>query len=45
MTMSFSDQSGRDHMTKHDGQEDSLDKLEDYPASLLEAEATVVPGG
>jgi uncharacterized protein YndB with AHSA1/START domain len=34
MTLTFSDQAGRDHMTKHDGQEDSLDKLEDYLRSL-----------
>jgi len=45
MTLAFRDQAGRDHMVKHDGQEDSLDKLEDYLSSLLEAEATVVPGG
>ncbi len=38
MTLAFRDQAGRDHMTKHDGQEDSLDKLEDYLRSLLEQE-------
>ena len=38
MTLAFRDQAGRDHMTKHDGQEDSLDKLEDYLRSLLELE-------
>jgi hypothetical protein len=27
-------------MTKHDGQEDSFDKLEDYLRSLLEQEGT-----
>ncbi|HST15124.1 MAG TPA: SRPBCC domain-containing protein [Gaiellaceae bacterium] len=37
MTMVFHDQAGRAHMTKHDGQEDSLDKLEDYLESLLTA--------
>jgi len=34
--LAFSDQAGRDHMSKHDGQEDSFDKLEDYLRSLLE---------
>ena len=34
MMLAFRDQAGRDHMTKHDGQEDSLDKLEDYLRSL-----------
>jgi len=36
MTLEFRDQAGRDHMTTHDGQEDSYDKLEDYLTSLLE---------
>ena len=36
MKLAFRDQAGRDHMTKYDGQEDSLDKLEDYLRSLLE---------
>jgi uncharacterized protein YndB with AHSA1/START domain len=36
--MAFTDQAGRDHMTRHDGQEDSFDKLEDYLRSLLEQE-------
>ena len=36
MTLVFRDQAGRDHMTKHDGQEDSFDKLEDYLRSLVE---------
>jgi uncharacterized protein YndB with AHSA1/START domain len=40
MTMTFRDQAGRDHMTRHDGQEDSYDKLEDYLASLLVGGAT-----
>ena len=30
----FRDQAGRDHMTKHDGQEDSFNKLDDYLRSL-----------
>jgi uncharacterized protein YndB with AHSA1/START domain len=33
--LAFRDQAGRDHMDKHDGQEDSFDKLEDYLRSLL----------
>jgi uncharacterized protein YndB with AHSA1/START domain len=37
MLLAFRDQAGRDHMTKHDGQEDSYDKLEDYLRSLLES--------
>jgi uncharacterized protein YndB with AHSA1/START domain len=35
-TLAFRDQAGRAHMTRHDGQEDSFDKLEDYLRSLLE---------
>jgi uncharacterized protein YndB with AHSA1/START domain len=35
MTLAFRDQAGRDHMTRHDGQEDSFDKLEDYLNRLL----------
>ena len=35
-TLAFRDAAGRAHMTRSDGQEDSLDKLEDYLASLLE---------
>ena len=38
--MAFRDQAGRDHMTKHDGQESSFDKLEDYLTSLLGKETT-----
>jgi uncharacterized protein YndB with AHSA1/START domain len=41
MMLVFRDQAGRDHMTKHDGQEDSFDKLEDYLASLLDQKETV----
>jgi uncharacterized protein YndB with AHSA1/START domain len=37
MLLAFRDQAGRDHMTRHDGEEDSLDKLEDYLTSLLAA--------
>jgi len=40
MKLAFSDQAGRDHMTKTDCQEDSFNKLEDYLRSLLEQEAT-----
>jgi uncharacterized protein YndB with AHSA1/START domain len=36
LLLAFRDQAGRDHMTKHDGQEDSYDKLEDYLRSLLD---------
>jgi uncharacterized protein YndB with AHSA1/START domain len=35
MRLAFRDQAGRDHMTRHDGQEDSFDKLEDYLSRLL----------
>jgi uncharacterized protein YndB with AHSA1/START domain len=38
MLLAFRDQGGRDHMAKHDGQEDSYDKLEDYLRSLLDAD-------
>jgi uncharacterized protein YndB with AHSA1/START domain len=34
-TMAFRDPAGRAHMSTHDGQEDSYDKLEDYLRSLL----------
>ena len=37
--LAFRDQAGRDHMTRHDGQEDSFNKLEDYLRSLLDQEA------
>jgi hypothetical protein len=40
VTMVFGDKAGRDHMTKHDGQESSFDKLEDYLMSLLGKEET-----
>jgi uncharacterized protein YndB with AHSA1/START domain len=35
VTMVFGDQAGRAHMTRHDGQEDSFDKLEDYLRGLI----------
>jgi uncharacterized protein YndB with AHSA1/START domain len=35
--LAFRDEAGRAHMTRTDGQEDSLDKLEDYLRSLVEA--------
>ena len=41
MRLAFSDRAGRDHMTKHDGQEDSFDKLEDYLRSLLDLDRTI----
>lgn len=34
-TLAFRDQAGRDHMTRHDGEEDSFNKMEDYLATLL----------
>lgn len=34
VTLAFKDQVGRSNMVKHDGQEDSFDKLEDYLLSL-----------
>jgi uncharacterized protein YndB with AHSA1/START domain len=36
-SLAFRDQAGRDHMTRTDGQESSLDKLEDYLSSLVES--------
>ena len=35
MSLMFRDKDGRAHMTKHDGQEDSFNKMEDYLSSLL----------
>lgn len=35
MGLAFRDMDGRAHMTKHDGQEDSFNKMEDYLSSLL----------
>jgi uncharacterized protein YndB with AHSA1/START domain len=36
MKLAFRDKAGREHMTRSDGQEDSLDKMEDLLRSLLE---------
>jgi uncharacterized protein YndB with AHSA1/START domain len=36
MTLAFRDQAGRDHMTRTDGYEDTLGKLDDYVRSLLD---------
>ena len=41
MRLAFRDQAGRDHMTRHDGQADSFDKLEDYLRSLVEQREAV----
>ena len=38
--LAFRDKAGRDHMTKHDGQESSYDNLEDYLTSLIEQGVT-----
>jgi uncharacterized protein YndB with AHSA1/START domain len=40
VTMAFRDNAGCDHMTKHDCQESSYDKLENYLMSLLDKEET-----
>ncbi len=40
MRLAFRDRAGRDHMSGHDGQEDSFNKLEDYLRSLLEQRET-----
>jgi uncharacterized protein YndB with AHSA1/START domain len=40
MTLAFRDKAGRGQMTRHDGQEDSFDKLEDYLKSLLDQKTT-----
>jgi len=41
MKLAFTDETGRAHMTKQDGQESSYDKLEDYLRSLLEQKETL----
>jgi hypothetical protein len=41
MKMEFQDEAGCAHMTKSDGQEDSLNKMEDCWRSLLDPQATV----
>ena len=38
--LAFSDQAGRDHMTKFDGIEANFDNVEDYLRSLLQSERT-----
>ena len=38
--LAFRDEAGRAHMTRSDGQEDSLNKMEDYLRSLLDQQAT-----
>ena len=40
-TLAFRDKAGRDHMTKHDGMEASLDNVEGYLRSLLDTEGIV----
>ena len=39
--LAFDDKAGRDHMTKFDGFEDSLDRTEDLLRSLLDQKGTV----
>jgi uncharacterized protein YndB with AHSA1/START domain len=39
--LEFSDEAGRAHMTSFDGQQDSLDEMEDILSSLLEVTGTV----
>ena len=41
MKVAFRTDGGRAHMTRHDGQEDSFDKMEDYLRSLLEPTSAV----
>jgi uncharacterized protein YndB with AHSA1/START domain len=41
VSLAFRDMAGRAHMTRHDGQEDSYDKMEDYLTSLLDREKAV----
>ena len=40
-TLAFRDKAGRDHMTKHDGMEASLDNVEGYLRSLLAPKGAV----
>jgi uncharacterized protein YndB with AHSA1/START domain len=37
MNLAFRDQTGRDHMTRTDGQEDSWDKMDDYLQVLVKS--------
>jgi hypothetical protein len=39
--LAFSNQAGRDHMTKYDGLEANFDNIEEYVRSLRDAEGTV----
>jgi uncharacterized protein YndB with AHSA1/START domain len=39
--LAFRDKAGRDHMTRFDGQQDSLDAMEDILRSLLDLQGTV----
>ena len=39
--LAFRDKAGRDHMTGFDGQQDSLDEMEDILRSLLDLNGTV----
>jgi uncharacterized protein YndB with AHSA1/START domain len=41
MKLAFRDKAGREHMTTHDGQQGSFDKMEDLLRSLLDPEGTV----
>lgn len=41
MRLAFRDKAGRDHMTTFDGQQDSLDAMEDILRSLLDLNTTV----
>jgi uncharacterized protein YndB with AHSA1/START domain len=41
MRLAFRDRAGRDHMTRHDGQEDSFDKMEDYLRSLVDPKGAI----
>jgi uncharacterized protein YndB with AHSA1/START domain len=40
VTLEFRDRAGRAHMTRHDGQQDSFDQLEDLLTSLLDPAGT-----
>jgi uncharacterized protein YndB with AHSA1/START domain len=41
MRLAFRDKAGRDHMTRFDGQQESLDQMESILRSLLEPQGTV----
>jgi uncharacterized protein YndB with AHSA1/START domain len=40
--LAFRDKAGRDHMTRFDGQQDSLDEMEDILGSLVEPKGSVL---